>query len=229
MASETSGVVEAEATSTTEADATGKAAVAAPAGEAKVAAKSEAKVASSSDPKDAAKPEAAKPSDAVVPVEAETQATLEFKTPEGEAIKGPVIDAFTEMAKGQKWTQEVASEHLGKLSQSMRDARTAMAAGWEKELRADKDFGGSKFDENLGLVKGAIERIGGADYLKFLAESGLEREPKTMKAWLKVASAISADKFTAGVNVPGRPGQIANPNDTSVDAFAKAFHGNHKQ
>ncbi len=215
-----SDVVEAEATSTPEADTTKTPAVAAKPqeGEATKAGETETK-----EGKVEAKPDASKPA------EPEKQTELAFTTPEGQPIKGPVIEAFTEMAKGQKWTQEVASEHLGRLSQSMRDARTALAVEWEKELRADKEVGGDKFDEHIGQVKAAVERIAGAEYFESLVASGLERHPPTVRAWLKVAKAIAPDKFIAGVKVTGRPGDIVNPADTSVAAFKRAAERDAKQ
>lgn len=222
-----SDVVTAEATPTTEAGTTAKTAapekaaatpaVVAKPQEAEAAKAGEQKPGTKEAAKTDSKPEAAKP------VEPEKPAELAFKDAEGKPIKGPVIEAFTSMASEHKWTQEIADQQLGRLTQSMRDARTAMQADWEKTLRADKEFGGDKFDEHLGMVKNAIEKLGGPEHLKFLVDSGLEREPTTARAWLKVAQAISQDKFTAGVAIPGRPGDLPDPNDTSVAAFAGKY------
>ena len=226
-------VVEAEATSTPEAGTTAKtpAVVAAPqegeGAKAGVQAKTEAKPAAQE-----AKPEAktevakgaakgeAKPE---APEASGQQAELAFTTPEGEPIKGPVIEAFTAMAKERKWTQEIADQELGRLSQSMTTARTALTAEWDKELRADKDIGGSKFDENLGAMRKAVERVGGVAAYEALVKDGLDRHPPTVRLLHAFAQAISPDGFTAGVNVPGRPGQIPSPNDTSVASFREAF------
>lgn len=225
-------VVEAEATSTTEAETTAKtpAVVAKPqegeaakAGEQKKAdAKPVAKPAAKEATKTAAaeaKPEATE----AIQDGAETPTALAFKTPEGEPINGPVIEAFTAMANERKWTQEVADQELGRLSQSMTAARTALTAEWEKELRADKEIGGAKFDENVGEMRKAVERIGGVAAYEALVKDGLDKHPPTVRLLHAFAKAISPDGFTAGVNMPGRPGQIPNPNDTSVAAFSEAF------
>jgi len=211
-----SDVVEAEATSTTEAETTAKAAAVAkpeavaPKGEAAKPAATETKVES----KEPAK--AAEPAKVV---------ELVFKDQKGEPIKGSVIDAFTAMAKEQGWTQEIADQQLGRLSQSMRDARKAMDATWVAELKADKDLGGSKLEESLGQIKTAIEKVAGADYLKALEEAGLSNHPPTLRAWAKVAKAISPDGFTAGVRTPGRPGQFPrDPGDTSAAAIGEDFY-----
>lgn len=214
-----SDVVEAEATSTTEADTTsasGKAAV--PAKPQVVAPKAEAKLAAPE-----TKVEKAESKEPAKPAEPAKVTELVFKDQKGEPIKGTVIDAFTAMAKEQGWTQEIADQELGRLSQSMRDARKAVEAAWDAELKADKEIGGSKLDESLGQIKTAIEKVAGADYLKSLEEAGLSKHPPTLRAWAKVAKAISADKFTDGVKATGRPGDLPRPDDTSVAGFAQAF------
>ena len=214
--SDGSNVVEAEATSTTEADTTSvsvKAAV--PAKPQVVAPKAEAKPAAPE-----TKAESKEPAKAAEPAKA---VELVFKDQKGEPIKGSVIDAFTAMATEKGWTQEVADQELGRLSQSMRDARKAVEAAWTAELKADKEIGGSKLEESLGQIKTAIEKVAGADYLKSLEEAGLSNHPPTLRAWAKVAKAISADGFTAGVKVVTKPGDLPNPNDTSVAAFAGKY------
>ncbi len=222
-----SNVVEAEATSTPEAETTAKtpAVVVTPqegdgakAGEQK---KTESKPAAKEAAKPEAKPEAAKADKSEAKPEQQTQ--LVFKTPEGEPIKGAVIDEFTAMANEHKWSQETADKELGRMSQAMNAARTALQAEWDKELRADKEIGGDKFDENVGAMRKAVERVGGVGFYEALVKDGLDKHPPTVRLLHAFAKAISPDGFTAGINVPGRPGQIPNPGDTSVAAFSQDF------
>lgn len=219
-----SEVVEAEATSTTEAEATTKAAPAVTAkpqeGEA-VKAKAE-----KPDAKESAKP-AAK---AIAKAEPEPE-QFAFKDKDGKVIEGdPVLDEFAALANENKWTADVANQQFERLSKAneklMSNAKAALAAAWDKELRADKVLGGEKFDENIGAIKNAVGRLeGGVDLYAALVKDGLDRHPPTVRLLHRFAQAISPDKFTAGVAVTGRPGDIANPNDTSVAAFAQDFKG----
>jgi hypothetical protein len=150
-----------------------------------------------------------------------------FKDDKGAPFKGKLVEGFASMATDLGWTQEVADQHLGQMSQAwnqeLSDAKAAMHAAWDAELSADKEIGGSKLAENRNLAKEAAESIGGADYLKWLDESGMAKNPQTVRFLVKVRQAISADKFVGGVKVVGRPGAITNPNDTSVAAFSKHY------
>lgn len=225
-----SDVVEAEATSTTEADATAeKPVVAAQPQEADAAKQGTQKP----ETKVAAKTEAAPKTDAskdvkgeAKPAESEAEPVeLVFKTPEGAVIDDPATKAFASIANEHKWTPDIANRERDRLLAGMGEAKKAMAAAWEKELRADKEFGGAKFDENVGLIKTTLEKLGdvGVAAQKFLVETGLEREPRIARLLHAFGKAISPDKFTAGVSVPGRPGDIPNPNDTSVARFSQVY------
>lgn len=231
------GDVTAEATSTTEAGTTAVAEAEKPvvaaqpqeAGAAKTGQKPETKAAESkpkqAEAKSEAKPDAAKADEGAL---AETKAEpveLEFRNDKGEVIDDPATKAFLANANELKLTPEIATKQRDRLLAGMSEAKKAAAVAWEKELRADKDFGGTKFDESVGLIKTTLERMGdvGAAAQKFLAESGLERQPHIARLLHAFGKAISPDKFTAGAVVTGRPGDIPNPNDTSAAGFATVF------
>jgi hypothetical protein len=204
-----SDVAEAEATSNTEAKTTTSTA-AAPAAAAQVAPATPAVTPE-------AKVEGKAPAKEAAPVD------VVFKDQEGKPLEGSIFSSFAAMAKESGWTQEVAEQHLAKMSAALSESQVAMEAQWDAALKADKEIGGSKLAENLGAARTAIEKVAGADYLKWLEKSKLAKNPETVKAWLAVSKAISPDKFTAGVPVTGRPGDISNPNDTSGAAFAKFY------
>lgn len=188
--------------------------------EQKVAEKKEAK------PKTAASKDAKVEAKPAEPEKPKTPENYTFKDAEGKPIEGAAITAFAGIAKSNGWTQEVAEQQLGQLAQGIRDAHTAQIEQWKAETLADKEIGGDKLPAALEDAKRAMEAVGvGESYRKTLDRTGLGNHVELIKAWAKVWKAVGPDGFTAGARTTGRPGAIANPNDTSVAAFAEDFKG----
>lgn len=214
--SDVSEKVDAEATSTTEAGTKTQTAPSTPAAPAK--------------PETAAAPETkpVKPADSTTPPVIEkpqVPETYEFKTKEGKALVGPVVDAVTAMAKQHGWSQETASQQLALLSNAVGATRDAESKNWEAALKAHPTIGGDKLQQNLAVIAKAREAFSSPDLNRFLDETRLGNHPLVAELFFKMGQAISPDGFTAGVKMLGRPGQLANPGDTSATAIGEVFFG----
>lgn len=70
---------------------------------------------------------------------------------------------------------------------------------WVAAAKADKEFGGEKFNENLALAKSALDQFGTPELSKYLMKTKAGNHPELLRAFVRIGKAISQDGF-----VPGR-------------------------
>lgn len=139
----------------------------------------------------------------------------EFKAPEGKEYDTQLIGSFSEAAKDANLTQDAAQKLLDKVAPALQ-ARTeeqvkAVHQQWTEASTADKEFGGDKLKENLGIARKALEQFGSKELRTFLEESGLGSHPEVIRMLYRAGKAISEDGF-----VSGSPGGKSTVNVESV-------------
>lgn len=125
----------------------------------------------------------------------------ELQMPEGVELDKAAADEFTTIAKELKLDQAAAqklADIAAKQAQRQVDAHTALVESWVEQVKADKDIGGDKLNENLGIARKALETFGTPELRDVLNASGLGNHPEVIKAFVKAGKAISEDKFVAG-------------------------------
>lgn len=145
----------------------------------------------------------------------------DFKLPEGVKVDEARMGKFTEWAKSRNLSQQEAQEAIDMAQDLQRAsfeqfqaAHTAQVDKWATDSKADKEFGGDKFDENLSVAKRALDQFGTPELKTLLKDSGLGNHPEVLRAFFRVGQAIGEDGF-----VPGRSGQGAKP-------AAQSFYAN---
>ena len=73
------------------------------------------------------------------------------------------------------------------------DSREALQASWAAELKADKAFGGAKFEANARTAQLALAKYGGDELAKVLEATGLANHPALVRAFFKVGQAMAED------------------------------------
>lgn len=128
-----------------------------------------------------------------------------FKTPEGVKLDEKLSTKLQAVAKELNLTQEQAQkladlgvEHGQLLQDTLKSELTKAAAGWAEQSRADKEFGGDKFDENLGVAKKGFAQFGTPELGKLLKESGLGNHPEVLRMNYRIGKALADDKFVQG-------------------------------
>lgn len=126
----------------------------------------------------------------------------EFNAPEGQQFDEANLTAFSEAAREANLSQEAAQKMLDKIAPAI-NARAmeqieAARNGWIEATKSDKEFGGDKLDENLGVAKAALKQFGSDDLVKLLNETGLGNHPEVIRAFIKVGKAMSQDKVVTG-------------------------------
>lgn len=125
-----------------------------------------------------------------------------FKPVEGAAFDDAVLGAFSEVAKQLNLTQDAAQQVLDKMGPAMasRQAEQIESARneWANTAKADKEYGGEKFTENLAVAKKALDAFGSPELTALLDQSGFGNHPDVIRFFYRAGKAISEDGFVSG-------------------------------
>lgn len=127
--------------------------------------------------------------------------SYELQMPEGIELDKASAEEFTTIAKELKLDQAAAqklADIAAKQAQRQVEAHTKLVETWVEQVKTDKDIGGDKLEENLGIARKALDTFGTPELKDVLNASGLGNHPEVIKAFVKAGKAISEDKFVAG-------------------------------
>lgn len=132
----------------------------------------------------------------------------EFKAPEGQQFDPEVLTNFKEIAKDLNLSQEAAQKMLDKMgpvvAQRQAQQVEALRNQWADQSTADKEFGGEKLNENLGVARKALDTFGSPELKSLLNESGLGNHPEFIRLLYRAGKAISEDNFVGGNKSTGK-------------------------
>lgn len=112
------------------------------------------------------------------------------------------LEKFKATAKELGLPQDAAQKLVTLQAEAQLSQLQAVRSQWQEQAKADKEFGGDKFDENLAVAKRALEKFGTPEFNAYLNATGLGNHPELIRAFYRAGKAISEDGF-----VPGRGGQ----------------------
>lgn len=128
-------------------------------------------------------------------------AAYEFKAPEGMELDAASVDDFRAVAAELKLSPEAAQKVVDiaiKREQARAEAFATQVQAWGDEVRADKDIGGAKLDENLGVARKAIDQFGSPELKSLLDSTGMGNHPEVVRMMVRIGRAISEDKIVRG-------------------------------
>jgi len=122
------------------------------------------------------------------------------------------VESFKAMAKEMNLSQAQAQQlyDMGvsltkQVADAQQQAHAAALTEWAQAAKTDKEFGGDKFDANLGVAKAALDKLGTPELQSLLNESGLGNHPEVIRLLYKAGRALGDDNFVPG----GRTGPAA--------------------
>lgn len=127
--------------------------------------------------------------------------SYELQMPDGIELDKAAADEFTAIAKELKLDQPTAqklADVAAKMQQRQVEAHQKLVETWVEQVKTDKDIGGDKLDENLGVARKALETFGTPELRDVLNATGFGNHPAVIKAFFKIGKAISDDKFVTG-------------------------------
>jgi hypothetical protein len=126
----------------------------------------------------------------------------EFKAPEGQALAPEVMTEFSKVAKEMDLSQDQAQKLVDSVAPQMMQAQLAafekQKSEWTESAKSDKEFGGEKLNENLGVARKALETFGTPELTKLLNDTGLGNHPEIIRAFYKAGKQISPATFVQG-------------------------------
>lgn len=129
---------------------------------------------------------------------AATAEAYELTAPEGYPMDAQTLKAFTEHCRAAGFSKEQAEKQLGWMKdnyQNWHEQQTAQRKSWREELRADKDFGGDKYDASLAEAKKALATFDeGGQIRAMLDETGYGDHPAVVRIFTRVGRALAEDK-----------------------------------
>jgi hypothetical protein len=125
----------------------------------------------------------------------------EFALPEGMKLDEDLAALASPILKETGFTRAEANKAAQAFAKVQEGMAAKLAADWvntQKEwqgaAKADKEYGGEKFDQSLLSANQAVTKFGSPDLAKYLAESGAGNHPEVIRFMVKVGNAFSDDK-----------------------------------
>lgn len=123
--------------------------------------------------------------------------------PEGYPITAEALEGLNAVCKSAKLSKEQGEAVLkymqGNYSTAMaamQAQRQEMTAQWLADARADKEFGGDKFDANLADARKALTQFDtDGDIGKMLNETGYGNHPAILRIFARVGKALGEDNL----------------------------------
>ena len=126
----------------------------------------------------------------------------ELKPKEGEEFGPGFLEAFEKTARELNLSNEAAQKLVDEMApviqKQQQDQIAAVQAGWVDASKADKEFGGDKLKENLGVAKKALEQFGSKELGEMLTSSGLGSHPEVIRLLYRVGKHLTEDTFVGG-------------------------------
>jgi len=142
------------------------------------------------------------------------EAYADFSLPEAYQLDETTLGAFKDAAKAANLTQDAAQGMLDVFAKHYTSAVEANVTAfkqaseqWANEFRADKEFGGAKFDASVTMMGSAIEKFGDKDFIAVLNQSQLGNHPAVCRFLARVGQAISEAPLNNGGGGDGPGGE----------------------
>lgn len=134
----------------------------------------------------------------------------EFKAPEGRVFDPEVMASYSQVARELNLSQDAAQRLLDAVGPKMAERQMALIEatrnGWADNSRSDKEFGGEKLSENLGVAKKALDAFGTTELRTLLNETGLGNHPELIRFMFRAGKAISEDRMVSGAATQAKQG-----------------------
>lgn len=151
----------------------------------------------------------AKTADTLVPPQAQPTETPKpavpeaytYDMPEGVELDKEAADAFSAFAKEKGLSQEdvkKATDIVVQMQKQQAARHESDVSKWAEALPTDKEFGGEKFAENLGIARRGLEAYGSPELYQILEATGFQYHPAVVRAFYKIGKELAPDTFVRG-------------------------------
>ena len=150
----------------------------------------------------------------------------DFAMPEGVELDSALLAEATPLFKDLGLNQEQAqklvdfqAKQVKASSESQVDAFNQLMNDWQDQSKNDKEFGGDKFEENVGIARSAIDKFGTPELKQLLEEHGVGNHPEVIRFMVKVGKLTAEDVpggTTTATSVAQDRVSLLYPNDKTA-------------
>lgn len=144
----------------------------------------------------------------------------DFVMPEGIELDAALLESATPLFKELGLTQEQAQKlvdfqasQIQAGAQRQNDTFNQLMNDWRTQSTNDKEFGGDKFEESVGVARSALDKFGTPELKTLFEEHGVGNHPEVIRMLVKVGRLTQEDK-------PG--GQMSQGN-TELDRVKRMY------
>lgn len=134
----------------------------------------------------------------------------DFTAPEGRQFDPEFSKAYSEAAKELNLNQDKAQKFLDKLAPVVvarqQEQINNLVTQWGEQATVDKEYGGEKLQENLGIAKQALDKFGTPEFKELIQKSGLGNHPEVIRFIYRVGKSFSPDSIVTGRKEGGKTG-----------------------
>lgn len=124
----------------------------------------------------------------------------DFTMPENVTVDQPMLDKFKPLARELNLNQdqaqklvdiaaEMTANHYAQQSEAWQTTQTE----WQTAAKADKEYGGDKFEENAEAARRVINTFGTPELKSFLNEYGMGNHPEAVRLFVRISKALKED------------------------------------
>jgi hypothetical protein len=126
----------------------------------------------------------------------------DIKVPEGMSLDTEALEKFTPLAKELKLSNEQAqkladiyAERQDAAIKAQREAYTQTVEGWKKEVKADKEIGGTNLPITQATCRKALSAYDpDGEFTKLMDESGFGNHPAVLRFVNRVGKSVREDQ-----------------------------------
>lgn len=149
------------------------------------------------------------PVDAAVPAVTDPrpgapESYADFILPDGMSADAKMSEDFTALAREMNLPQDQAQKLVDLYAGYLRDMtdepvrnQQETQAQWARAARADREYGGLRFDKNIAIAARAIDRFGGQPLRQALEVTGAGNHPEVIRFLYRVGKAMSEDSMAS--------------------------------
>jgi len=126
----------------------------------------------------------------------------ELAPPEGFELEPETTAAFEGVARELNLTNDQANklvplgaQLVAKVQAQQAEAHQQQVAKWADEAKADKEYGGEKFDASLAVALKARDRFATPELKTLMDQTGLGNHPEMVRLFHRIGTAIADDSF----------------------------------
>jgi len=145
------------------------------------------------------------------------EAYADFTMPEGVELDQSALDAYSPVFKELGLTQEQAQKlvdlRAGEIqagSDRQVEAFNQLKQEWVDQVKSDKEIGGDNFEENVGLARAALDKLGTPELKELLSDHGVGSHVEIVRFMSRVGRLTQEDS-------PGNNQNAVTPEHSQLD------------